>query len=217
VKADVEYVAVNQAGVPQFALTKVTESTFRFYNAVSGQRIALVQEDSGFFATQFNIFSYTPVCATQSASSTIQEAYANFSMFLRYTLVKGGSCTLTTCWTASRASCDSQAGDNIWEIATSDTVGFSWDYDFFEASTSSPQVGKIFENNAVENASDEVYSVWLAAGQDQALGVLTTMLVDFTDGLASPSENEQAGDTPGQTPAPTVAAAETPAPTPAPA
>merc|ERR1719355_70979 len=82
-----KYIAANIQGEPKFATEKVSANTARFYNAETGQRIGLIRAgpDCTFCGKEWDIYTYQPVCATQTAA-TVPDATA--PVYKRYSMTR---------------------------------------------------------------------------------------------------------------------------------
>jgi hypothetical protein len=208
------YVAGNIQGLCQYGTEKVSTSSVRFYNAVTGAKIGLIR--AGPTCTlcmqQWDFYTYQKVCATQHASPVpdgIVPVYKRFSM------VHGVS--LTTKWAITHTACDGEAGCAMWRLEHP-----SWsptDNNFYIYEDGSElQVGAIFDKNGMKipglssAPSTPTFDVWLADGQDLALGVLVAILTNLSPTLLPPDTPPLAAASAAPNPAaPATPGAATPA------
>jgi hypothetical protein len=182
---NMKYAAANIQGMPEYATMKVSSSTVGFYNAQSLQKIGLIRAGPpctlGLCGKQFDFYTYDKVCSTQTASA-IPDAVA--PVFKRFSMTR--NIVGFTQWVVTHVACDGEEGEQIWSLAEA-----SWkDYSFnINEGTSEMPVGAIVDKNGIAILADpatSTYNVWLADGQDQALGVLVGILANFQASLEDP-------------------------------
>lgn len=151
-----------------------------FFDGVSGLRLAEFKAQLFTLRRVFDILSYKPLCLDQVP----EECDSGGLPLFKFAKVTKWLQPMWPRWTVERYHCDGTVGSVLWEVATRHWFDIVDRYDMTSPGVAGP-VGTLDQAALFQVAS--THDVWLAAGQDLALGAATAFLVDATRLVGSSS------------------------------
>eukprot|EP00928_Gymnodinium_smaydae_P025614 TRINITY_DN20348_c0_g1_i1.p1 TRINITY_DN20348_c0_g1~~TRINITY_DN20348_c0_g1_i1.p1 ORF type:complete len:297 (-),score=27.68 TRINITY_DN20348_c0_g1_i1:44-934(-) len=143
-----------------------------FYDAGTGEQLAIVRKYLWSFRKTFDILTFRPICANQSADEEAGPGNTKLYQFARLTKQ---ILNLYNHWTLERYECDGSM-TTVWDVMPRFWMSMLEHYDFVESDGS--VIGSMDQPYVFQLSAN--YDTWVAEGEDLPLFALTAMIVDMT-------------------------------------
>lgn len=142
-----------------------------FFNNTSGRPVGEFKAELMTLRSTFDILAYQPLCPDQDPEECDSFEHPLF----RFAKVTKWLQPMWPRWTVERYNCDGSVGSVVWEITSRFWFSATNHYDMTSPGVDGI-VGTLDQSSFFQLASTN--DMWLAPGQDLALGASTAILVD---------------------------------------